>query len=425
MSHKELTRLEILQRIEERRLSQAQAAKVLGMTDRQMRRLVRRYRDDGPEGLISKKRGTPGNHRRPQAFREHVLAIVRERYADFGPTLAREKLLERHGLLVPCETLRGWMKDAGIWLPRAARRRQVQQPRARREYFGELIQLDGSDHRWFEGRGPACTVLTYVDDATSRLQLLRFVEGESTFDYMLATKQYIERYGKPVAFYSDRHTVFHNNKRSGVGGTGMTQYGRALHELGIDIMCANTPAAKGRVERAHGTLQDRLVKEMRLEGISSIDQANKWIDGFVEFYNARFSKPPALPVDVHRPIMDYECLDDIFTWQEVRTLSASLTLQYDKVIYLIEPTRENQRLAGKRVTVVDYPDGRFKIRHEGRELAYREFDKLTHVHQGEIVPNKRLGAMLAMIADQSKAIPQEKRSIKCPTRRYPPPARIT
>jgi hypothetical protein len=174
-----------------------------------------------------------------------------------------------------------------------------------------------------------------VDDATSRLQLLRFVEGESTFDYMQATKQYIERYGKPVAFYSDRHTVFHINKRSAVGGTGMTQYGRALHELGIDIMCANTPAAKGRVERAHGKLQDRLVKEMRLEGISSIGQANAWIDGFVEFYNARFSKPPSVPVDVHRPVMHYENLDDIFTWQEIRTLSVSLTLQHDKVLYLI------------------------------------------------------------------------------------------
>jgi transposase len=423
MSHNELTRLEIVQRIEDRRLSQTQAATMLSVTDRQMRRLVQRYRSRGAEGLVSKKRGKVGNHRRPQEFRDHVLAIIREQYADFGPTLAREKLLERHGLLIPCETLRGWMKDAGIWLPRAARRRQVQQPRARRQYFGELIQIDGSEHHWFEDRGPACTVLTYVDDATSRLQLLRFVEGESTFDYMRATKQYIQRYGKPVAFYSDRHTVFHINKRSAVGGTGMTQYGRATHELGIDIMCANTPAAKGRVERAHGTLQDRLVKEMRLEGISSIGQANAWIDGFVEFYNARFSKPPSVPVDVHRPVMHYENLDDIFTWQEIRTLSVSLTLQYDKVLYLIEPTQENQRLAGKRVIVVDYPDGRIKIRHEDRELAYREFDKLTHVHQGEVVAHKRLGAM-TMIADQSKSLPPERRSLKGPTRRYPSPARL-
>ena len=268
-------------------------------------------------------------------------------------------------------------------------------------------------------------MLTYVDDATSRLQLLRFVEGESTFDYMQATKLYIERYGKPVAFYSDKHTVFHVNKRSAIGGNGMTQYGRALHELGIEIMCANTPAAKGRVERAHGTLQDRLVKEMRLEGISTMADASAWIDGFVEGHNSRFSKPPAAPVNMHRPMMHYENLDDIFTWQEVRSLSASLTLQYDKVLYLVDPTPENQRLAGKRVMVVDYPDGKIRIRYEGRELAYREFDKLTHVHQGEVVPHKRLGAMLQMLSDQRNVVTQEKRSLKGPTRRYPAPARLT
>jgi hypothetical protein len=221
---------------------------------------------------VSKNRGKIGNHRRPEAFRDHILTIIRGQYADFGPTLAREKLLERHRLLVPCETLRGWMKDAGIsgiWLPRAARRKAVQQPRARRQYFGELIQIDGSEHRWLEVRGPMCTVLTYVDGATSRLQLLRFVEGVSRCSITCqATKTYIERYGKPVCFYSDKHTVFRVNKRSGVGGNGTTQCGRALHELGIEILCANMPAAKGRVEQAHGTLQDAWSRR-RLEGISS------------------------------------------------------------------------------------------------------------------------------------------------------------
>ena len=200
----------------------------------------------------------------------------------------------------------------------------------------------------------------------------------------------------------------------------MTQYGRALHELGIEILCANTPAAKGRVERAHGTLQDRLVKEMRLEGISTIADANAWIDGFVETYNARFSKPPSLPIDLHRPLMDFEDLDDTFTWQEQRSLSASLTLQYDNVLYLVDPSHEHQRLAGKRVTVIDYPDGRIKIRHEGRDLAYREFDKLTQTHQGEVVSHKRLGAMLTFLAEKSTEGPQEKRSIKCPTPRTRP-----
>ena len=425
MSTQELGRLEVVQRVLERRLTQSAAATSLGLSTRQMKRLVARYRRHGAEGLVSGKRGKPSNRQLPTSFTEQVVALVREHYADFGPTLAREKLYERHGVSVGRETLRMLMRQAGLWLPRAQRRKAVQQPRARRDCFGELIQIDGSEHHWFEDRGPACSVLTYVDDATSRLQLLRFVEGESTFDYMRATRTYLERYGKPYAFYSDKHTVFHVSKRSGLGGTGMTQYGRALHELGIEILCANTPAAKGRVERAHGTLQDRLVKEMRLEGISTIDEANAWIDTFVDQYNARFAKPPRLPHDVHRPVQPFENLEDTFTWQEPRTLSQSLSLQYDKVLYLIEPSPENQRLAGRRVTVIDFPDGRIKIRYEGRDLVYREFDKLQHVHQGEVVSHKRLGAMLSFIGQEQQQLAPERRSVKCPTRRYPAPAQLT
>ena len=295
MSTQELGRLEVVQRVLERQLTHSAAATSLGLSTRQMKRLVARYRRQGAAGLGSGKRGKPSNHRLPTTFTEHVVALVRE---------------------------------SGLWLPRAQRRKAVQQPRARRDCFRELIQIDGSEHHWFEDRGPACSVLTYVDDATSRLQLLRFVEGESTFDYMRATRTYLERYGKPYAFYSDKHTVFHVSKRSGLGGTGMTQYGRALHVLGIEIPCANTPAAKGRVARAHGTLQDRRVKEMRLEGISTIADANAWIGTFVEQCNARFAKPPRLLHDVHRPVQPFENLDDTFTWQEPRTLSQSLSLQY-------------------------------------------------------------------------------------------------
>jgi len=168
-----------------------------------------------------------------------------------------------------------------------------------------------------------------------------------------------------------------------------------------------------------------MVKEMRLEGISTIADANAWIDGFVEMYNARFSKLPSLPINLHRPLMDFEDQDDTFTWQEQRSVSAALTLQYDKVLYLVDPSRENQKLAGKRVTVIDYPDGRIKIRYEGRDLGYRQFDKLTHTHQGEVVSHKRLGTMLTLIGEQQKQLPQEKRSVKCPTRRYPAPASLT
>ena len=209
MSHQELDRLEVIQRVVERKLTQEAAATTLGICSRQVKRLVARYRRQGPEGIVSGKRAKPGNHRLPKNYTDEIVALVRERYHDFGPTLAREKLIERHGLTIGRETLRGLMREAGLWQTRSARLKAIQQPRTRRSCYGELIQVDGSEHRWFEDRGPMCTVLSYVDDASSRLQLLRFVDGESTFDYMEATKDYLRRYGKPVAFYTDKHTVFH------------------------------------------------------------------------------------------------------------------------------------------------------------------------------------------------------------------------
>src|SRR5712672_1124561 len=190
------------------------------------------------------------------SLRDHAIALVREYYADFGPTLAAEKLGERHDVRVSRETLRGWMQRAGIWLPRAERRR-IQQPRHRREHFGELIQIDGSDHRWFEDRAAPCTLLVFIDDATSRLMELRFVASESTFAYFETLKSYLQHHGKPVAFYSDKHSIFRVSSEDAAGGDGLTQFGRALSELNIEILCANSQA-KGRVERAHHTLQDRL-----------------------------------------------------------------------------------------------------------------------------------------------------------------------
>jgi hypothetical protein len=195
-------------------------------------------------------------------------ALVRERYADFGPKLAHEKLVEVHGIRVGRETLRGWLSEAGIWLPRAVRTLRVHQPRHRRQCLGELVQIDGCDHEWFEARADRCTALVYVDDATGKLMELRFVVSESAFDYFAATESYLGHHGKPVAFYSDKHSIFRVNQEGASGRAGgITQFGRALGVLNIDIICANTPQAKGRVERMNKTLQDRLVKEMRLRGV--------------------------------------------------------------------------------------------------------------------------------------------------------------
>ena len=218
---------------------------------------------------------------------------MRDRYADFGPTLAAEKLAEHHGCWVSRETLRGWMIADGLWQDRRHRLPSPHQPRRRRDCLGELVQIDGSEHAWFEDRGPPCTLLAFVDDATSRLLQLRFVTSELTFDYFRTTRAYLEEHGKPVAFYSDKHGIFRVNSKEAAAGDGVTQFGRALLALNIDIICANTPQAKGRIERAFGTLQDRMVKELRLAGVSSIAAANAWLPGFITAYNTRFGRDPA------------------------------------------------------------------------------------------------------------------------------------
>jgi hypothetical protein len=263
MSSRELKRLEAIRQLDEGRLTRAQAGQLVGLGMRQMQRLLNAYRQHGPPALVSRKRGRPSNRRYPPAFREHVIDLVRKHYGDFGPTLAAEKLGERHDLFISVATLRRWMIEAELWLPRRLRERRVYQPRYRRECFGELVQIDGSDHHWFEDRGPPCTLLVYIDDATGRLLELRFVPSESTFDYFLSTKRYLQRYGKPVAFYSDKHSIFRVNRPGALNGDGMTQFGRALHELNIDIICANSSQAKGRVERVNRTLHGRIQRAVR------------------------------------------------------------------------------------------------------------------------------------------------------------------
>ncbi len=306
---------------------------------------------------------------------------MREHYPDFGPTLAAEKLTARHGLRLGVETLRQWMIADGLWVDRRHRLPSPHQPRRRRECLGELVQIDGSEHAWFEDRGPVCTLLAFVDDATSRLMQLRFVASESAFDYFRATRDYLETHGKPVAFYSDKHSIFRVN--NGEGGDRVTQFGRALSELNIDIICANSPQAKGRVERAFGTLQDRLVKELRLAGISSIEAANAWLPAFMANYNARFGRDPANAKDLHRKLTAADDLDEILAWREERTVTQNLTLHYDRMMLILEPTPLARGLVRKKVEVVNYPDGRFAVQFDGKSLPFRMFDKIQTVEPGD------------------------------------------
>jgi hypothetical protein len=298
------------------------------------------------------------------------------------------------------------MKEDGLWIDCRSRRPVIHQPRVRRECYGELIQIDGSQHWWFENRGPRCTLLVYIDDATGKLMHLKFVECESAFAYFAATSEYIELHGKPIAFYSDKHSIFRVTNKGAVSGNGMTQFGRALHELNIDIICANTPQAKGRVERANRTLQDRLVKELRLAGICTMGEANAFLPAFIQDHNGRFAKDARNPKDLHRSLGTGESLSDVFVWREERMVSSTLTVQYDKTFFLLEPNEITKPLARKRVTISEYPDGRLVISQNGRPLPYKLFDTVRHVDQGAIVENKRLGAVLQYIQHQQTLRPQ-------------------
>jgi len=363
---KELDRLQVLTRVAERRLTRRRAAGLLQIGERQVRRLYRAFVQDGAAGLVSRRRGRPSARRLPAATRERALALIRERYADFGLTFAHQKLTEEHALVLSVETLRGWMSAAGLWVPRAQRARRSYPPRERRACLGELVQLDGSEHAWFEDRGPRCTLLVYVDDATSRLMELCFADTESTFDYFHATRRYLERHGKPMAFYSDRLSVFHVQARDRAqGGPGLSQFGRALRDLNIDSLCANSPQAKGRVERANGTLQDRLVKELRLRGLSTPAAAEPFLPVFMADYNRRFATPARVAYDAHRPLLPSEDLTEIFTFQELRRITAQLTVNYKRGLYVLEDSVENRRLRRTTALVSEAADGTVTIRGNG------------------------------------------------------------
>jgi hypothetical protein len=411
MSERELHRVEILSSVVQGRRPVASAAALLGLSERQVFRLLKVYRLEGAPALRHKGRGRRSNRAFAEEVRAEALAHVRERYADFGPTLAAEMLAERHGLVVSRETLRGWMLEAGLWRSRR-QRRTLHQPRLRREHLGELVQIDGSEHRWFEDRAGPCTLLVFIDDATGRLMQLRFVKSESAFSYFEALGGYLERHGRPVAFYSDKHSVFRVSKTEAKGGSGMTQFGRALAELGIEILCANSSQAKGRVERVNRTLQDRLVKELRLNGVASIEAGNEFLAAFVERFNDRFATPALRREDLHRPLgLSPDRLADVLAWREKRYVGRELALSYQRKRIILDDSEIARRTAGQYVDTYAYPDGRFEVRWKGVTLPYRSFDKDQRVTHAAIVENKRLSETLAWIKErQDELRPPEVKS---------------
>lgn len=405
MSERDLRRIEVLSKVIAGRMTMVSAAHVLALSERQVRRLLDRIQTGGAASIRHKAIGRPSNNRINDGIRDYAVALVRESYADFGPTLATEKLAERHGLQVSRETVRNWMVDAGLWLSRK-QRRTFHQPRLRREAYGELVQIDGSEHRWFEDRGPACSLLVFVDDATGRLMQLRFVRSESAFTYFEALALYLKRHGAPIAFYSDKHSVFRVAKKDAKGGQGMTQFGRALCELNIEILCANSSQAKGRVERMNRTLQDRLVKDLRLAGIDTMDAGNAFLPDFMEDYNARFAVVPARSDDLHRPVnLAPDRLSDILCKREQRYVGSQLTFSYERKRIMLEETDVTRGLVGKYVETYAYADDRLDVRWRGYSLPYTVFDKGQRVTHAAITENKRLGDVLAYIKERQDEPP--------------------
>ena len=393
MSTRELTRLEVMQRLKEKRLSQKEAAYLLGISTRQVKRLWQAYRQKGAKGLISQKRNRPSNHRLDAGILQQALDLIKAHYEDFGPTLTHEKLTEVHHLRLSRERVRQLMIEEGIWKPKRAKKAGARQMRERRACLGELVQIDGSDYDWFEGRGPRCTLLVFIDDATGQLLELWFVPHESFFGYAEAGRHYFAHYGKPVAFYSDKHGIFRINQEQTLGkGSGLTQFGRAMAELDIQIICANSPQAKGRVERANQTLQDRLVKELRLHQISDMQSANAYLPEFRADFNRRFAVAPRSAHDAHRPLLQSENLELILSHQETRTLSKNLTLQFKRVIYQIQSHRPDYSLRQAQVTVCENAAGEITILYNHKPLSYTLYHQ--PVRQAEVVDAKSLDQQL-------------------------------
>jgi transposase len=400
MSKEELQRLDVMKRLQEKRINQRTAAEELGVSVRHMKRLLRAYRREGACGLVSKQRGQPGHHQMDRDTARRALDLLKGRYHGFGPTLAHEKLVEREGLKLSLGSLRKIMIEEGLWKAKKARKVEAYQMRERRVCFGELVQIDGSPYDWFEGRAPKCTLLVFIDDATGKLVQLLFVESESFFSYCRAAEGYFTRCGKPGAFYSDKHGIFRVNQPTRGKTDALTQFGRAMQELHIQILCANTPqatpsrcpAGKGRVERANQTLQDRLVKEMRLRGISDWEAGNAFLPEFMDDFNRRFAVQPRSSYDAHRPLSKADDLAHTLTWRESRTLSNNLTLQFHHLVYQIQVDRPSYAMRKAVVTVSVDLQHQVSILYKGKSLPFTTYHK--QAKQSEVVPAKHIDSSL-------------------------------
>lgn len=417
MSHRELDRIELIRAAVSCELKQIQVAERLQLSTRQVKRLVRNYRRGGAKAILCKRRGNTPNNAIAASVRNRAIALLREdRYKGFAPTLAHEKLTEQHAFIFSVETLRQWMMADGLWVPKQRARARIHQSRPRRPCEGELVQIDGSPHAWFEERGPECTLIVFIDDATSRLKALGFAPSETTKVYMETLDDDLTVYGRPVAFYSDKHSIFRVNHPDCEGE--LTQFTRALKTLDIEPIHANTPQAKGRVERANKTLQDRLVKELRLRAINTIEEANAFLPAFMADYNRRFGKAPAQPNNAHRPVLhSRQELNLILCRHHQRKLSKNLCFQFQNREYQLQGYGNGYRLRGASVTVCEAFNGDVTVMYEGKSLAHRILQQREAAVT--IADEKTVHHLVAQAQQKQQANLQRKPAPDHPWRRSP------
>ena len=366
---RELKRLHVIHKVLEGTLTQKEAAALVSLTDRQLRRIVKRIRKEGDAGIRHKARGKPSNRRLPLKLKKRIVRLYQKTYADFGPTLFTEKLEEREGIVISRETARAWLMEEGAW-KKHRRRKEHRQWRERKDRYGEMVQMDGSHHDWFEGRGPVCTFMGYIDDATGNV-FGRFYGYEGTIPAMDSFTKYIKKRGLPMAIYLDKHTTYKSPAEPTLedelnGTEPLSEFGRALSELGVELIHAHSPQAKGRIERLFNTLQDRLVKEMRLDGISTIAAANNFLVAYLPWYNRRFAVKPKKEGNLHRSPKGLD-LSAILCVKTERTLKNDNTIQHERKLYQIQ-----DRLRTKKVMVEDRIDGSMRITSKGVSVRFHQ-----------------------------------------------------
>ena len=376
MRCKEIDRLKVIQAVLEKRLKQRHAAKQLNLSVRQVRRMCRRVKRDGARGLLHRLRGRRSNHCLPMGILEKALKLVATHYPDFGPTFANEKIRDVHNMTLSTPVLRGGMMRAGLWKPRRQKDRH-RAWRERRACVGELVQLDGSEHDWFEGRGPRCALLIFIDDATSRILHGEFVPVEDTLSLLGAVKTYLERYGRPAAFYVDRDSIYKVNRQATVeeelrDAQPVTQFSRAMGELDIQMIFALSPQAKGRVERGFRTHQDRLVKELRLAEISTMKGANVFLqEDYIPSHNARYAVEPASSLDAHRRLLPSHRLDETLSFRLERVVANDFTVRLQNRFFQIVKD-QTVRVRPKDTVVLETRlGGSTHIRFKGVYLRFR------------------------------------------------------